>query len=128
MSNKEYRVCAECGKSSDEVPFYRYANGSLYKRCRRCHNLDTYQHKLNNPELLKQVYDGAAEWKRRNRHKRSTYNKVYRALQKGDLVRPTKCSVCGSSDRRIEAHHDDYDKPYDVRWLCSRCHKDFHAK
>ena len=47
---------------------------------------------------------------------------VYHAVKRGDLVRPTSCPKCGSSDRRIDAHHRDYSKPLEVEWSCSRCH------
>jgi hypothetical protein len=35
------------------------------------------------------------------------------------------CEVCGA--KRVHAHHDDYGKPLDVRWLCTRCHGAAHA-
>lgn len=47
---------------------------------------------------------------------------VHRALRAGTLVRQA-CEVCGTSDGRIDAHHDDYAKPLDVRWLCRRHHQ-----
>jgi transposase-like protein len=37
------------------------------------------------------------------------------------------CEMCGKEDN-IHAHHDDYDKPLNVRWLCPICHKDWHIK
>jgi len=37
------------------------------------------------------------------------------------------CEVCGAT-RNIDAHHDDYRKPLDVRWLCRGHHKLHHAK
>lgn len=41
------------------------------------------------------------------------------------LVSPEQCSAC---DRKckVHAHHDDYGKPLDVRWLCRKCHFAWH--
>jgi hypothetical protein len=51
------------------------------------------------------------------------YARVKLALKSGALVRPDACSRCGGSGNgRIEAHHEDYDKPLDVIWLCKSCH------
>ncbi len=41
------------------------------------------------------------------------------ALRLGHLQRKP-CEVCGSPDS--EKHHDDYDKPLEVRWLCRKHH------
>jgi len=35
------------------------------------------------------------------------------------------CEVCG--DTCSQAHHDDYAKPIEVRWLCKRHHVAHHA-
>lgn len=51
------------------------------------------------------------------------------AIRRGELVRPETCEKCGGppTDRRgIHAHHDDYDQPLWVRWLCAPCHHDHH--
>ena len=46
---------------------------------------------------------------------------VLRAVRKGKLIRPTVCEQC-HQQRYIRAHHDDYSKPLEVKWLCTRCH------
>lgn len=46
---------------------------------------------------------------------------VRRAIQDGLLENPNCCELCGA-EGRVVAHHDDYAKPLDVRWLCKKCH------
>ena len=60
-------------------------------------------------------------------------NMVEYALRIGVLVRPSSCSECGASPgemkdgrSKIQAHHDDYNKPLEVRWLCQECHHQWH--
>lgn len=40
------------------------------------------------------------------------------------LIKREPCEVCG--EQRSEGHHDDYSKPFDVRWLCRQHHVDLH--
>ena len=56
--------------------------------------------------------------------KRSAHSKVQRALINKELIK-YPCEVCGTTEI-IEAHHDDYSKPLDVRWLCKTHHMEFH--
>ena len=49
---------------------------------------------------------------------------VLKALKNGTLHRG-KCEICG--DERVEAHHDDYNEPLNVRWLCISCHRKWHS-
>jgi len=72
-----------------------------------------------------------ADYWRRNREKRSAYVAVRAALIMGDLVR-RPCEIClslglPSSRRTTHAHHEDYDRPLDVRWLCPQHHQRLHA-
>lgn len=45
------------------------------------------------------------------------------AARKGK-IKKSPCEVCGSLV--VEAHHDDYSKPLDVRWLCRTHHMRLH--
>jgi len=59
--------------------------------------------------------------------------KTAKAIASGKLI-PQPCEVCGESPRLangqfgIHAHHDDYRKPLDVRWLCFRHHRQWHKE
>lgn len=60
-------------------------------------------------------------------------NVVEKAILRGILSRPSSCGTCGVSDYKfkdgrsaIQAHHDNYNKPLDVRWLCQKCHHAWH--
>lgn len=47
------------------------------------------------------------------------------ALFNDTLKRPFFCSECGVIEKLV-AHHDDYAWPLTVRWLCKRCHHEWH--
>ena len=49
------------------------------------------------------------------------------AVVSGRLQRPAECEACGKLCRP-HGHHDDYDQPLLVRWLCAPCHKRQHPK
>lgn len=62
------------------------------------------------------------------------HNLVETAISQGVLQRKTHCEECGSTGAfrdgrtKIQAHHDDYNKPLSVRWLCQKCHHRWHSK
>ncbi len=47
------------------------------------------------------------------------------AVEKGILNKPTLCEHC-TTVPPVEAHHDDYNQPLVVRWLCKKCHFEWH--
>lgn len=63
----------------------------------------------------------------KNRRERygDAHKKVLRAIASGKLAK-MPCEICG--DMETQAHHDDYNKPLEVRWLCEKHHKEWHAK
>lgn len=61
-------------------------------------------------------------WRPYDPRREKAHGLVYRALKAGKLKKPTKCEGCGAEGKRLQGHHDDYDKPLDVRWLCPKCH------
>lgn len=57
--------------------------------------------------------------------KREARTEVYKAIKRGDILRPDACEKCGTVGR-VEGHHPDYSKQLLVVWVCSRCHKAIH--
>lgn len=42
-----------------------------------------------------------------------------------NLLQPQACQRCGST-KNLLAHHEDYNKPLSVIWLCNGCHQQLH--
>jgi hypothetical protein len=56
------------------------------------------------------------------------YSRLNAAKARGDIVAPESCSKCGKTSVRIFGHHDSYDRPLDVTWLCAGCHSARHVE
>ena len=75
------------------------------------------------PTLLKSQ-TRQANWRRANLAKYRAHLAVQRALVSGTLQKQG-CEVCAHAV--VDAHHDRYDEPLNVRWLCRRHHVRLHS-
>jgi len=66
-----------------------------------------------------------ARYRTKNAWKIVVYRLVRRAIRAGELINKP-CEVCGKP--KAFAHHDDYNKPLEVRWLCNFHHAEYHNK
>lgn len=62
-------------------------------------------------------------WRDHNGKKRACHLAVFNAIKSGKL-KPRSCEKCAGGPP--DAHHDDYSKPLEVRWLCRGCHTQHH--
>ncbi len=151
--NKEIpmKICTKCKQTLSETCFYKNKNfkDGLQYKCKECDKKETATWKKTNPKRLQEYQDThrsekkeydqryyvenkeaiARSGKQYNRiHKKEILarRKVYLAKTNGSLI-PQPCETCSSTEN-IHGHHDDYDKPLDVRWLCSSHHRRLHAK
>lgn len=135
--------CSSCKEWLSADRFYsdkRTPNG-LKAQCKACHTAtsirtrDAENHRAKRRESARRAYAKNPEKLRaawRNRPQRTgpkpvARQMVYLALRIGALVRPEVCECCGER-KKLTAHHEDYQKPLDVQWLCHLCHAEKHRK
>jgi len=101
-------TCVECGC------FLELNRLGIKNICRPCEN--------ERIKLSRRQYErfSSAEKKR---HLCRTSANYYQ--KRGKLI-PQPCEKCGSTT--VEKHHEDYDKPLEVKWLCRPCHLDLHSQ
>lgn len=64
-------------------------------------------------------------WREKNPDGWRAHSKVNYLIRKGTIKR-TPCEICG--EKETHAHHDNYDKPLEIKWLCPSCHQKYHIK
>ena len=50
------------------------------------------------------------------------------AILMGLLPEPTMCSVCGTTQRTMESHTEDYSRPIQSKPICRSCHRILHNR
>jgi len=60
-----------------------------------------------------------------NKTKKNARQRVRYAIRTGKLTKPAVCQECKVL-KAIDAHHDDYSKALEVKWLCHGCHSLVH--
>lgn len=115
------RVCLACDLEKPLTEFVKCPNavGGRTNRCMTCKNKQCSEYR-SRPEVKKRdcLRQRNLDWDKRHAAKL-----VQGAIRTGSLVRKP-CEVC--SRQRSQAHHDDYNLPLAVRWLCSMCHRTWH--
>lgn len=131
------KVCFKCGECKPLSSFYKHrrmADGHLNK-CKDCTKTDVKDRRRTNPAVQeydrkrgsRQTLDYLKEYRAKYPKKYKAHNYVNNNIRSGKLVAPDCCEECGSGFA-LEGHHDDYDKPEQIRWLCALCHKRWHAE
>lgn len=83
----------------------------------------------NNPNwkggVSKQAIRYTKKYKENNPNKIKTHRLLATEIRAGRIKREA-CEICGNS--KTDAHHDDYFKPLNVRWLCRKHHIELHKQ
>ena len=143
--------CSKCGVVFDRAPSQLAKYSKVCRSCERSYN-NAYRAKrskegrpiIEHPRTIEERRAYEKEYKTRpgvRARKAQVSKKIYwspdnqqkilarrltrRAIESGDLVR-CPCEVCG--EVRVDAHHDDYAKPLEIRWLCRFHHTQHHKQ
>jgi hypothetical protein len=133
------KLCFKCQTKKSLINFYKHSgmvDGYLNK-CKSCAKEDTTNYRNQNIEKVRQ-YDRERSklphrielqtrltklWRNQDKRRSVAHNAVLRALKNGKLI-AQPCNICRKEE--VVAHHDDYDKPLQVTWLCYSCHAKHH--
>ena len=144
----EMKICGDCGleKSADEYYKDRATKDGLRRRCKACVRVylaDNKEHiaarmKIYQADHKEHIADyqktysqspkgkitrniGRKKYCQNHPEKKSAKNAVYLAIKNGIIRRSVFCEGCGLP-AITQAHHEDYNKPLKVDWLCNDCH------
>jgi hypothetical protein len=132
----KYCNSCETEKESDKFGKRAASKDGLCAKCKTCQKVyDKARAGDEGREEARRIYAqteqgkeasnrAKAEYRKRNPVKSKATAIVGRAVRSGKLF-SEPCSECGCNEN-IHAHHDDYSKPLNVRWLCAACHRQWH--
>lgn len=133
MGDGHLNKCIECVK--DRVRKHRMANIERIKEYdrnrpnreeRRARNVKRNREKYHkDPAFKARVLETKKAWQARNNLKRRAHVMTGNAIKYG-LLKKRPCEVCGANE--VDAHHEDYRFPDDVRWLCHKHHMARHRE
>ncbi len=135
------KECFKCKSVKPLSEFYKQpkmADGHVNK-CKECTKKDVTKNRIKNlervraydrerakkPERIKAALEITRAWRAEDSRRSAAHKQVARAVRNGVLIRQP-CCRCGET--KSVAHHEDYDKPLDVMWLCQPCHKQRHKE
>ena len=135
------KKCSRCKQEKLDSDFCkdRRTGSGLQGWCKTCHV--EYQQSPAGKESQRkrdkkhsQTLKGKATAIRKTRKRKERFPEKFKAvqavrnaIQTGKLTRPLACPSC-DVERFVEAHHEDYNKPLDVKWLCQDCHRILHRE
>lgn len=109
-----FRLCARCTEKLNRNQF-----DGLSKYCIECSKQKIIQAKHDRKEYQKNYKINSDTGKQLHCAKQVVYY-----MKKAGILTMQPCEKC--SEEITQAHHDDYNRPWEVRWMCVKCHNKWH--
>lgn len=112
--------CSRCGGIKENVEVgYCFECKRITERERRLKYKEAPEFVIKEREKINTRYKDDIDF----RLKKLVRSSTNRYIRLGLLIKQP-CEICGAE--KVDAHHDDYSKPLDVRWLCRFHHAEHH--
>jgi len=134
------KICSQCRCTKPFTEFYTHpqARDGRFGKCKPCYKTKVAKYRAENidyvraydrlrakrPENVVSAIEINKRWRQADKRRSSCHNKVARAVKRGTLV-PQPCERCGA---KAGAHHESYDEPLTVMWLCQAHHMERHKE
>lgn len=109
---ERYRICSCCGKKKLRVDFV--GDSKYCNECKRKESIGKTKRKRENYKI----------WQKTQGVEQTCAKQIVYFMKKMGILYPKPCECCGCE--KTQAHHDDYNFPWKVRWLCKKCHDEWH--
>lgn len=117
-------TCANVRKNREaKADRYRAYDRKRYRD--NPHRQESAKRSSESPAGLRSRAASTARLRKENPEKFKARNAVNNAIRDGKISRKP-CHFCQSTEN-LHAHHEDYDHPLDVVWLCASCHGKLHG-
>lgn len=131
------RTCRLCDEDRPLEDYYDHPHGQDGKdtKCKECAKAMARKARAARIDYYRE-YDRARgnrqgyEYTKQFRSQYPNKARAHRLLNyyvRAGRIEKQPCEACGTVER-VVAHHDDYAKPLEVRWLCQAHHCQWHAK
>jgi len=116
-------------KIREQARKWKEQNPERVKEYKRLWNLKHRGEKNRwNREHPEQAEEARRRFRIKNPERNVVYCRVQRKIKNKEITRSGCCSLCGTTGVLIEGHHVDYERPYDLIWLCHPCHMGLHRE
>ena len=130
------KTCTKCKKTKKTLEFGKHKSdkNGLSSWCKKCHAL--WSQKRRQTEKGKRDHERGNE---KYRNSKKGKEASTRGNKKHNLLHPNRKKArqiaanairsgrlikepCPCGKTKVQGHHEDYSKPLDVEWLCTKCH------